>query len=66
MLVGDWLLLQELVGKGLTMVTVMMVVQRLVLVGKGLLLVDRDMRCYSWRSCFCSCAAHTSYRCRCW
>jgi hypothetical protein len=43
-LVGDWLLLQELVGKGLTLVTVMLVLRRLVLVGKWLLLVDKDLR----------------------
>jgi hypothetical protein len=42
--VGDWLLLQELVGNGLTLVTVMLVLQWLVLVGKGLLLVDIDSR----------------------
>jgi hypothetical protein len=40
-MVGDWLLRQELVGKGLTPVTVMLVLQRHVLVGKGLFLVDR-------------------------
>jgi hypothetical protein len=43
-LVGDWLMLQGLVGKGLTLVMVMLVLQRLVLVGKGLLLGDRDLR----------------------
>jgi hypothetical protein len=42
--IGDWLALQEPVGKGLTLVTVMLVQQRLVLVGKGLLLVNRDLR----------------------
>jgi hypothetical protein len=34
-LVGYWLLLPELVGKGLTLVTVMMVLQLRALVGKG-------------------------------
>jgi hypothetical protein len=43
-LVGDWLVLQELVGKGLTMVTVMIMMQRLVLVGKMLFMVDRYLR----------------------
>jgi hypothetical protein len=35
---------QELMGKGLTMVTVMIMLQRLVLVGKMLFLVDRYLR----------------------
>jgi hypothetical protein len=38
-LVGDWLLLPELVGNGLTRVTVVLVWYLLVLVGKGLPLV---------------------------
>jgi hypothetical protein len=43
-LVGDWLLLQELVSKGLTLVAVVRVLQLLVLVGRRLLLVDSGLQ----------------------
>jgi hypothetical protein len=43
-LVGDWLMLPELVGTGLTLVAVLLVLQRLALVVKELLLVDKDLR----------------------
>jgi hypothetical protein len=42
-LVGDLMVLRKLVGKGLTLVTVVLVLQLLVLVGKGLLLVDKGL-----------------------